>query len=65
MIRDALESGSQFVIATHSPILMATPGAAILSFDQPPVRNVAFEDITTQQNMRKLRLSLKLPGRVV
>ena len=36
---------SQFVIATHSPILMALPGARILSFDQTPIREVAYEDL--------------------
>ena len=45
MIRNALESGSQFIIATHSPILMATPGARILSFDEPPVSAVAFDEV--------------------
>lgn len=33
MIRDGVEKGGQFVIATHSPILMAIPAARILSFD--------------------------------
>ena len=45
MIRNALDTGSQFVIATHSPILMAIPGAAIFSFDDPPVRRVCFEEL--------------------
>jgi predicted ATPase len=45
MIRDAIEDGSQFVIATHSPILMAIPQAHILSFDDPPVRRVAYEEL--------------------
>lgn len=45
MIRNALETGSQFVVATHSPILMAIPGARILSFDDPPVRAVSYGDL--------------------
>jgi predicted ATPase len=45
MIRDALDSGAQFVIATHSPILMAIPGARILSFNDPPVHSIDFSDI--------------------
>ncbi|MEY8280527.1 AAA family ATPase [Oscillospiraceae bacterium 52-8] len=28
------EGGSQFIIATHSPILMALPGTAVLSFEE-------------------------------
>lgn len=35
---------AQFVIATHSPILLACPGAAIYSFDSVPVSNIAYED---------------------
>lgn len=45
MVRDAVRDGSQLVIATHSPILMATPGARILGFDDPPVRPLAFDEI--------------------
>lgn len=45
MIRDAVAAGSQFVIATHAPILMAIPGARILSFDDPPVHRVDFDEL--------------------
>jgi predicted ATPase len=34
----------QFIIATHSPILLAYPGAQIFSFDRIPVQEVAYED---------------------
>ena len=37
--------GSQFLIATHSPILMALPGARILSFDEAPIREVPYEEL--------------------
>jgi predicted ATPase len=33
------------VIATHSPILLAFPGAKIYSFDRAPVAAVAYEDL--------------------
>ncbi len=36
--------GCQFIIATHSPIIMAYPGAAILLFGDHGVRPVAYED---------------------
>ncbi len=36
---------SQFLIATHSPILMALPGAAILSFDEGAIREAAYDDL--------------------
>ncbi len=34
----------QFIIATHSPILLALPGAAIFSFDAAPIHRVAYEE---------------------
>ena len=37
-------SGSQFIIATHSPILMAYPGAMIYEFYEKGVRPVAYTD---------------------
>lgn len=45
MIRAAVDDGAQFIVATHSPILMATPGALILGFDDPPVAPVAYDEI--------------------
>ncbi|HEX8558541.1 MAG TPA: AAA family ATPase [Pyrinomonadaceae bacterium] len=36
---------AQFVVATHSPILMALPGADILSFDSAPPRRVRYEEV--------------------
>lgn len=38
------EHGAQFIIATHSPILMALPGATILSFDGGATRPVRYEE---------------------
>jgi len=35
---------AQFIIATHSPILLACPGATIYSFDTSPVSQVEYED---------------------
>ncbi len=35
---------AQFVVATHSPILMSCPGAVILSFDDAPIRQVRYEE---------------------
>lgn len=35
---------AQFVVATHSPILMACPGAEIHSFDHVPVRTIPYEE---------------------
>lgn len=38
-------NSAQFIIATHSPILMAFPGATILNFDEIPVRPVAWGEL--------------------
>jgi len=35
---------AQFIIATHSPILLSCPGATIYSFDFVPVSSIAYED---------------------
>ena len=35
---------AQFIIATHSPILLACPGSVIYSFDHTPVKTVHYED---------------------
>ena len=36
--------GAQFIIATHSPILLGLPGAQILSFDDGPIRPCSYEE---------------------
>jgi predicted ATPase len=35
---------AQFLVATHSPILLACPGATIYSFDHTPVRMIQYEE---------------------
>jgi predicted ATPase len=45
LIADAVAEGAQFIIATHSPILLAYPGARIFSFDGGRVAEVAFRDL--------------------
>jgi len=40
----SLNGSAQFIIATHSPILLSTPGAAIYSFDSAPIQPVSYED---------------------
>lgn len=48
----ATEEEAQFVIATHSPILLACPGARIFSFDSPPIREVHYDDLEHVNVMR-------------
>jgi predicted ATPase len=45
IMADAVAQGSQFVIATHSPLLLAIPDARLLSFDSTPLEEVAWEDL--------------------
>ena len=45
MLKEMVDRDSQFIIATHSPIIMAFPGASILSFDRFPVKEVAYNEL--------------------
>jgi predicted ATPase len=45
MVKDMVAEDSQFIMATHSPILLAFPGAEIYSFDQAPVTRVPYESL--------------------
>ena len=45
MIQEAAGSGSQFIIATHAPILMALPDAVILNVDASPPEPVGWHDV--------------------
>jgi predicted ATPase len=42
MLGEMIGHDAQFIIATHSPILLAFPGARIYSFDQTPVTEVDY-----------------------
>ncbi|MEJ2544010.1 MAG: AAA family ATPase [Calditrichaceae bacterium] len=45
IIRENSQAGhAQFIMVTHSPILLACPDAKIYSFDQTPVQTVKYED---------------------
>jgi len=45
MIMDMVEADAQFIIASHSPILLAFPGARIYDFDAAPVAEAAYEEL--------------------
>ena len=40
---------TQFIIATHSPILLACPGAKIYSFDHVPVKPIDYKETDSFQ----------------
>jgi predicted ATPase len=60
MLKEMLAADAQFIIATHSPILLAFPGAQILTFDDPPVHGVGFDDL---EHVRLTREFLQDPER--
>lgn len=45
LMKSAVEDDCQFIIATHSPILLGYPGAQIMSFDATPIARAEYEDI--------------------
>ena len=52
LLRDMLAKGAQCIIATHSPILLAYPGAAIWSFDGGVIHPVRYEEVESVQLTR-------------
>ena len=60
VVARAAGSGAQFVIATHSPILMTYPGAALLSFDGGTLAPTRLEDTSHFQITKGI---LDSPGR--
>ena len=46
-VHELAGEGAQFLIATHSPILMAVPGALILHVSAAGLRPVAYDDVET------------------
>lgn len=54
--KELLQQKSQFIIATHSPILLAYPGAEIWQLDEKGIQKVAYED-TDQYRLTKFFLN--------
>ena len=48
-ISKCVQNDSQFIIVTHSPILLGFPGAAILSFDEGAIQPINYEDTQSYQ----------------
>ena len=59
MLHDYCERGCQFIIATHSPIIMAYPDALIYQFDRKDLRVVAYEDTEHYQITRGFLMNRK------
>ena len=56
-IHDLVQDGSQFIIATHSPILMAYPDACIYQCNTEGISTVAYEDTEHFQVTRDFLLN--------
>ncbi|MCQ4795867.1 AAA family ATPase [Anaerofustis stercorihominis] len=46
------KEGAQFIIATHSPILLALPSSEILSFDNDDISKITYEETSSYQLMK-------------
>jgi predicted ATPase len=53
---------AQFIVATHSPILLACPGSVIYSFDHVPVKTIQYEDT---EYYRIYKTFMENPGQYV
>ncbi len=51
-IKDMVAQNGQFVIATHSPILMAYPGATLLNFESGHISPAHYDDLEHVRLMR-------------
>jgi predicted ATPase len=52
IVARAVQTGAQFVIATHSPILLACPGARIYELDEGGIWPRAYDDLDAVRLMR-------------
>ena len=48
-IVNCAKEDAQFIMVTHSPILLGIPGAEILSFDGGPVHPIEYEETDSYQ----------------
>ena len=48
-ISNCVKNGSQFIVVTHSPILLGLPDAEILSFDDGTIKQISYEDTQSYQ----------------
>jgi predicted ATPase len=45
LLKQMVEQNAQFIIATHSPLILAFPGAKILNFDSTPIQWVKYDEL--------------------
>jgi predicted ATPase len=59
LLKQMVDQDAQFIIATHSPIIMAFPNATILSFDSAQLRQVDYDDL---EHVKLTKAFLNDPG---
>lgn len=52
MVKEMVLQSCQFIIVTHSPIIMAYPGASIYDFSSIPVKEVSYDDLEQVKFMK-------------
>ncbi len=62
LIKDLVKRECQFVIATHSPMIMALPEAQIFTFDGPEIKTVEFDEV---EHVKLMRSFLKDPDNYI
>lgn len=62
LLLELVKQNAQGIIATHSPIIMAFPGALIYSFDGVTIQAVKYDEL---DHVSVTRAFLENPGRVV
>ena len=60
IVTRAANSGARFVIATHSPVLLAAPAAQIYELDAEGINSAVYDDL---QGVRQMRGFLDAPDR--
>ncbi len=60
LLKDRVGRDCQFIIATHSPMLMAFPGAAIYVFDDAAIRRTPYAEV---EHVQLVRMFLNDPQR--
>ena len=55
LIHDVLQKyeDAQFIISTHSPVLLGYPEAQIISFDQESLREISYDETAPMQIVRR------------
>ncbi len=46
-------AGAQWIVATHSPVLVAHPGARILLADDDGLSEIAYDDVPAVRDLRR------------